>query len=529
MRKSTLLILSLVYVLCGQAQYVDWLQSAGNEQMQRAWDLETDHQGNAVFCGDFVDLVKIGSQTVSSNGLADLFVASVTPDGNCNWLYSFGGGASDLATDVAVDDLGNVYVGGYFNDTIVFMGEEFIAPKWGAYVIKLDPNGNPLWIHHPTCTNDAIVHGLDCSNGKVYYTGWYSDSLEVSSEHKIYGYGSNDIMVCCLDTDGNVEWARGFGSPEVDNGYKLKADAAGNSYITGVTNPGAEFDELTIEHPGSIVLKVDPDGQAVNVRNDIHSVGLFNLAVRDDGTVAFGGYFNETIQVDSENFTAFGDTKDALFMTLNPDFSFGILKHYSGDGDSKPRIPAFDQYGNVYFLGSYSGQFIIENHELNAQMSDLFIVKFHQSGDYAWHNHSVGENLSLGYGLGVSSDDNLFFCGFHKGAISFNGNQVNSSGVADMNLFLGHSAGIDNVEKAERQEISCYPNPARDYINIRLNDIQEQHIKMRILDVNGRIHKVETSIESGLMRVDTQGIPAGVYIVEIEAGSKIFHQSIVIR
>jgi DNA primase len=67
-----------------------------------------------------------------------------------DWVKTFGGIGYDIGNSVTVDDEGNVYTTGSFNDTVDFdPGPDVMKlnPGRGSaiFIQKLDANGNFLW------------------------------------------------------------------------------------------------------------------------------------------------------------------------------------------------------------------------------------------------------------------------------------------------------------------------------------------------------------------------------------------------
>ena len=61
-----------------------------------------------------------GTTNLTSNGGTDVFVAKFNTTGAFQWAVSFGGTGNDYASGIAVDSSGNVYVAGYYFDTVDF-------------------------------------------------------------------------------------------------------------------------------------------------------------------------------------------------------------------------------------------------------------------------------------------------------------------------------------------------------------------------------------------------------------------------
>ena len=78
---------------------------------------------------------------------------------NLEWLISGGGLKSDKATTIVVDDSGNTYVAGYYNEQAQFgsfdTGFSFASSK-EAFVAKIDPMGNYLWVKMGSITTMIV-------------------------------------------------------------------------------------------------------------------------------------------------------------------------------------------------------------------------------------------------------------------------------------------------------------------------------------------------------------------------------------
>ena len=61
-----------------------------------------------------------GTTLLTSNGGTDMFVAKFSSAGTFAWAVSFGGSGSDRSEGIAVDAAGNVYLAGYYSDTVDF-------------------------------------------------------------------------------------------------------------------------------------------------------------------------------------------------------------------------------------------------------------------------------------------------------------------------------------------------------------------------------------------------------------------------
>lgn len=107
--------------------------------------------------------------------LALLFVCTQVYSQNFDWITTAGGLLSDKGTTVAVDDNGNTYITGFYNEIADFgpinTGFSYDHSK-EVFVAKMDPNGNYLWVVNGTNYYDDRGLGL-CLDpaGNAYVTG----------------------------------------------------------------------------------------------------------------------------------------------------------------------------------------------------------------------------------------------------------------------------------------------------------------------------------------------------------------------
>jgi hypothetical protein len=79
--------------------------------------LAVDASGNVVVAGQFTGNVTFGTTTVNTAGVADAWVAKLSPALAPVWAVRLGGAGGDVANGVAVDSFGDAVVTGTFNRT----------------------------------------------------------------------------------------------------------------------------------------------------------------------------------------------------------------------------------------------------------------------------------------------------------------------------------------------------------------------------------------------------------------------------
>jgi hypothetical protein len=79
-------------------------------------------------------------------------------------------------------------------------------------------------------------------------------------------------------------------------------------------------------------------------------------------------------------------------------------------------------------------------------------------------------------------------------------------------------------------DVSVYPNPFNQYIDIRWLQLPTNTAEIRVIDILGRtlsFHKLEdNAVNSGQYRVELEQLAAGSYIIELRSGEATFRQTI---
>jgi hypothetical protein len=183
-------------------------------------DMKTDNSGNVYYTGVFVNVAFFLGQELQSNGLMDIFVAKASPAGELIWFKQFGGGKPykigdgqgdiEQGTHLAIDEKGNVYVGGIHFDKANFDGT--IQPSDAAYkgqelgtffVTKLNTDGKLQWIHSAESKSGGRIGGLTCDKaGNTYTSG-----ILLFKKGSFAGDNAKGCFITKLDTDGNLIWS----------------------------------------------------------------------------------------------------------------------------------------------------------------------------------------------------------------------------------------------------------------------------------------------------------------------------------
>src|SRR5947207_6444206 len=111
-RCSSLSRILAVWFFAGHLAFAagpSWVQAikAGGSGSDVGNAVKADQSGNRYVTGSFSSGARFGSQTLSSQGGADIFLAKYGSGGRLLWLVQIGGIWDDIGFDVAVGSAGN--------------------------------------------------------------------------------------------------------------------------------------------------------------------------------------------------------------------------------------------------------------------------------------------------------------------------------------------------------------------------------------------------------------------------------------
>lgn len=200
-------------------------------------------QGDVIAVGGFCGSVNFGDGSIAAQapGYPDGFVvklrssdgSSKTMDGG--WAKVFGDSATQRATSVAVDGVGNVLVAGNFNGSIdVGLGSMASAGGSDIFLIKFVAGGGPSWIRTFGDTKDDLAQGLTIDKlGGPILTGTFAGTVDFGGGGvKAMGMSANGF-VARYTTGKSFQWARTFGDSGLVNDLRVTVDGSNNIFVSG--------------------------------------------------------------------------------------------------------------------------------------------------------------------------------------------------------------------------------------------------------------------------------------------------------
>ena len=239
------------YILANTDVFIVKLNNSGQYQ----WDFITgygvsnggfciDNNSNIYITGMFIENNTFGGNII--NSIEDgFFVVKLNNSGQYQWNYIKN--AKLLKTDpkfkINVDINNNIYVAGYFYNTINFGGGDRISTdSISIFVVKLNNSGQYQWdyTNKLDVKGDTETFGIDInSSGNIYITGSYYETVDFGGGSR-NSNGTYDIFVVKLNNDGKYQWdyTKGNSGADESTGICLYDNYI---YITGYFSNTIDF------------------------------------------------------------------------------------------------------------------------------------------------------------------------------------------------------------------------------------------------------------------------------------------------
>lgn len=570
MKKIIPLLLSILFAsnISGLAQPpLKFAKTFGGPVTDESNDIKVDAFGNSYTIGSFRDSADFdtgpGVSMVTSNGQLDIFIMKLDSLGNFVWSKRIGGTENDKASSLVLDPSGNLYITGSFASTVDFDpgGGTLSAtsPFLSAFILKMDPLGNPLWLktfHGSNSVEYCEGFAITLDNlGNVICYGNFLGSVDFDPGAGTTVYTELDIgasFLLKLDNMGTFVFAKEILCKEYIFPKCVKTDAGGNIYTCGSFTDSLDGD------PGvGTAWLVSPDGYYEGYVSKYSSSGnhvwskalgthpftpftrAYSVGLDAVGNVYVCGHFAGTCDFDPGSGTSIlVSTSSISVYSVKLDNSGNFIwGREMGGEDAQAYGMYVDPSGNQVITGTFAGDldcdpsasaFTLYSH---ASPFDVFLLILNSSG-YLECAFNVGSTFhDYGNAIDVRGSD-LYMTGVFSLTCDFDPGSLydphTSAGFVDAYIAKYDAASclpvtvdIDAVQKKE--PLNVFPNPVSDKLIIQW---QGRDAKYSLINSLGQ-HVENRVMEIGENRLDVSDIPSGVYFLMVETGEGVIYRKII--
>lgn len=475
-----------------------WAKVLENAYFYADHSITLDSFGNIYTTGKFDGPADFdpgsGIFILNSGSSGDIFISKLDNSGNFVWAKAIGGIEMDYAKSIVLDASGNVFIAGFYGDTIDFdpgPGIFNLTPNQisDLFIAKFDNSGNFLWAKNLDGTGNEYgmkSMSIDAS-GNIYTTGFFVDTIDFDPGAGTFNLGSAggyNIFISKLDGSGNFVWAKTINSPGGASGNSIAIDPMGNVYATGRFFGTTDFD------PGA---------------------GIFNLPFA-------------------------GGTDDIFILKLDSLGNFIWAKSVGGSWDDEATSIVSDATGNIFIVGNFyttvdfdPGVGVFDLTSLGGY--DIFISKYNSSGNFLWATAIEGDVQDYVWSVALNSSNYIYITGIFSSPSITTGSISLTNADITFNTFDMYIAkfdvatGIDNIES--NNTISLFPNPTTDIFTISFEK-NIKKIELSIFDITGKTIYTTTESNTQQIEVNTKEFTSGIYFVQIISSDFIETRKLVV-
>jgi hypothetical protein len=405
-----------------------WTHRVSGSGSETVCDICSDASGNIYLTGYFSGTVNFADDWGLTDektcvGGFDIFITSIDTDGGYCWTRRIGGssGCSETGYAICADSSGNVYVAGYFGDTVNF------AQDWGgddtktgagagdAFITKIDAGGAYCWTHRIGGGEGDYGNSI-CTDksGNVYLLGSFGDTTADYTVNFAEDWGGTDektrtcwedIFITKINAGGAYCWTRRMGGEKGDRGNAICSDPSGNIYVTGrfgyntenytvnfAEDWGGNDPKVSAGRRDIFVTKIGSDGGYRWTRRmggpDEDDVAM-GICADVDCNVYVTGYFRSATVNFAEDWgnndikTSVG-ISDIFVTKITASGDYASTRRMGASGDDEAHAICVDESGNIYIAGfflettNFAEDWGETDEKTSAGSKDIFVTKITQ-------------------------------------------------------------------------------------------------------------------------------------------------------
>jgi hypothetical protein len=566
LKKQIVLLVSMLSFFSIQAQTPNfqWARAIGDTAFDYAKSITIDDSGNVYTVGTFQGIVDFNPGLAVSNltslTVPSAFISKLDANGNFKWAKKIGGTSNTYGEGIAISNLGDIYITGYFygttdfNPSLFFTNNISCSGGSDAYILKLSSSGVFVWVKTIGDIGNDVGRKVKVNNtGDVYITGKFEQTVDFNPGASIITMTATnkDAFILKLDASGNFGWSKKLGGTGIENAIDMSIDHLGNVYSIGSFDGNIDLDPSTAANliyttsglQDIYISKLDASGNFVWGRKIGNAANNFATAIANDtsGNPYITGYFEDTLDFNPNNLAItnlIADFTDAYILKLNPVNGYLIwVKQIGGSNFDEAHSITIDQNNNSYITGQFksncdfdpnAGVFTLNT---TGNGRDLFVLKLSDAGNFIWVKATGGNGVVNSTGIVVSNTNEVLVAGYFEGTVDFDDpNAVNfsSTGLRDIFIYKLNQNSVSGFStNTKAQSFSIFPNPTSTQLHI-VFDQEQNNTKIKLIDVFGKTIQVQTFTGTS-KSIDVTMLNSGIYYLQVMTTEKIRTQKIIVK
>ncbi len=394
------------------------------------------------------------------------------------------------------------------DDFGIMLGE---GPKSG--IITSISTGQDAGIINYSRTNGSIINSYFYGVGNnqkenIRKTILTSGGVYFAGQDKSLLTGTSDMFIAKLDTNLSLSWNKVFDASAgsvYDEAIDIYADASGDILVTG------NFEFSTGATRVFYTKYNDTNGSRLWIRrltnDDNTAVAVFANSSANIISVVNG---NPCRYVNINGNTGALIASKGIF--TNSSINFQIADCINGTND-------------LYITGNFDSTYNSGGNSVTE--TGVIISKLDGTGSRLWNEKisTTGQQTYIASDIAIRGNSRLCFI--------VNITDLTVANKTTHSIFASISASTGNrlaAEVSENSDLTLYPNPAKDFLTIRMNKTIGTEALVEIYNYTGQLiarNTVYFADEGSVQTVDISGLSAGTYMLRLQSGNEQFTQTFI--
>jgi hypothetical protein len=279
--------------------------------------LAIDASGNEIVAATTSKAFVFGNDSVSYRAGTDAVLVKLGKMGAPIFARGFGGPGDDLATTVATDPAGDIYVGGSFEDTVTFSPgvTKSSAGAQDGFLSKWTSAGTHAFTRTFGSEGADYAASIVSGGDAIFVTGAFVTTVNLGGFEIRSTDNTQDVFVASYSTSGIHRWSRGATGGGTEGGLSLCMDDDGSVVLALRFSAGVSVDGYSAVNAGAAVATLSSASGALLHGSGFGFPQVTSVACGPQAILATGAFTGQ-VEVDGHVFMAAGN--DLIWQTLVP-------------------------------------------------------------------------------------------------------------------------------------------------------------------------------------------------------------------
>lgn len=520
MRNKFILIILLIlfFANLGFCQYlnIQWQKCLGGTYDDAGISIVKTADGNYILGADVVS--NDGDVSGNHGNHFDFWVTKIDGTGNILWQKCFGGTAEDRLSSLGLTNDGFIACGTTGSNDGDVLNQHGSGDYW---VVKGDDVGSVIWKKCFGGSELDEAHNIILNSN----LGYLCIGSSVSSDFDVTGRHDSALCPVCpdvwltkIDTTGNLQWAKCYGSSFSEFGYSI-VQSIDSGFVFAATSDYNDGDVSGVHDQDDFwIVKVDSVG-VIQWQKSFGGTQIeipYNIINTNDGGYCVIGYTESTdFDVVGHHGSSMVINEDVWVIKLDGAGNLQWQKCLGGsDGDAgKKIIQLYDGSYLALCLTTSTDEDLSSN---PASGIDSWLVKLDPLGNIQWQQIFGGSYDDALYDIQQTSDSGFIFVGVSNSIDS--GISGNHGGY---DVWLVKTGTLSDEIKNNSNSIndfSAFLNAYDCTLSISYYANGNENVQLVLRDVTGRLlFQDEPQVNVGFnhQKIQIGSLSSGIYLLNL--------------